>query len=585
MTDFDPDAYLQDSSQATSFDPDAYLADDSPKAVKSYDAVNGKLVPTGSPEAKAAQSPTAGMSGYQKFMAGAGKSQIDTARGIGQLVGIEPQTDVDAAKARDVPLMQSGAAVAGDIAGNVADVVIPAGLAGQGLRAAGLARTGAVVGGLANPTTFTGAAASGALQGALQPTATGESRTQNAVVGAGSGLVGQGLARGGSAIVNAMAPEAAANKAVSALTQAGVPLDAAQRTGSTLLNRAKIMLSDNPLTAGAQADFADMQQKAVNRAFLSTIGETANAATPDVMSRAMARMGNVYDDVASRVSIPYDKVETPLADIMNNARLTLNDSQFGTISRNADDILQKASQNGGVINGPQFQNIKKTLDSLSSSGDSDVASVARDMRQALHDGLYQSAVDSGNTADAMALKQTNQQWRNMRTIEGAIDKQGNGDISPARLANIMGQKANRNVSIYGKGDTSLSDLAQSANALLPQKVPNSGTASRLIAQVGLPMAAGAGIEGVREGDWQGAAKGAVGGVLLPYAIQKAINSPGALGKIASSAGALTKPSTLPLYAGGVLQHAPLSSLLGLKQRLDNPNSQAAEQANKPEGSQ
>jgi hypothetical protein len=570
MSDFDPDAYLQGTTAAAPFDPDAYLSDGTQsKSTKSYDAVNGKLVPTGSPEAKAAESPTAGMSGYQKFMAGAGKSQVDTARGIGQLVGVEPQADVDAARARDAPLMQTGAGVAGDIAGNVADVVIPAGLAGQGLKAAGMARTGAVIGGLANPTTFTGAAASGALQGALQPTATGESRTQNALIGAGAGVAGQGLARGGSAIINAFTPETAANKAVTALTQAGVPLDAAQRTGSTLLNRAKIMLSDNPLTAGAQADFADMQQKAVNRAFLSTIGETANAATPDVMNRAMTRMGNVYDDVASRVSIPYDKIETPLADIMNNARLTLNDSQFGTISRNADDILQKASQNGGVINGPQFQNIKKTLDSLSSSGDSDVASVARDMRQSLHDGLYQSAVDSGNTADAAALRQTNQQWRNMRTIEGAIDKQGNGDISPARLANIMGQKANRNVSIYGKGDTSLSDLAQSANALLPQKMPNSGTTARIAAQIALPAAVGAGYEGIREGDWQGAAKGAVAGVLLPKAVQAALNSQGALGQIARGAGNLAKPSNMSALAGGALQHAPLSSILSEKQRLQN----------------
>jgi hypothetical protein len=405
------------------------------------------------------------------------------------------------------------------------------------------------------------------------------------VLGAGAGAIGQGLARGGSALVNAFTPEDAASKAVQALTNAGVPLDAAQRTGSTLLNRAKIMLSDNPLTAGAQADFADMQQKSVNRAFLSTIGETANAATPEVMNRAMTRMGNVYDDVASRVSIPYDKIETPLADVLNNARLTLNDSQFGTISRNADDILQKASQNGGVINGPQFQNIKKTLDTLSSGGDSDVASVARDLRQTMHDGLYQSAVDSGNTADAQALKQTNQQWRNMRTIEGAIDKQGEGDISPSRLANIMGQKANRSVSIYGQGDTSLSDLAQSANALLPQRTPNSGTVARAAAQFAIPAAIGAGYEGLKEGDWQGAAKGAAAGILAPKAIQMALNSQGVAGRAATALGALAKSPTLPASIGGVVQHLPLSSLLSLKQRQDSENSQPAAGASNTQGSQ
>jgi hypothetical protein len=569
MTDFDPDAYLQDSSQATSFDPDAYLADDSPKAVKSYDAVNGKLVPTGSPEAKAAQSPTAGMSGYQKFMAGAGKSQIDTARGIGQLVGIEPQADVDAAKARDAPLMQSGAAVAGDIAGNVADVVIPAGLAGQGLRAAGLARTGAVVGGLANPTNFTGAAASGALQGALQPTATGESRTQNAVVGAGSGLVGQGLARGGSAVMSVLAPEDAASKAVTALTQAGVPLDAAQRTGSTLLNRAKAMLSDNPITAGGQADMVDMQNNAFSKAVLKTIGESTN--DPGVMNRAMSRMSGVYDDVASRTSIPYDVLEPHLADIENQARLTLNDQQFGVVRRNLDDIMQKAAQNGGTIKGDQFSNIKKTLDGLSTGGDSDVGEVARDIRQTMNNGLLDSAAASGNGTDVALLKQNNTQWGNMRKIEGAVSKDENGNIiiSPAKLANVMYQKANRYNSIYGHGDTSLADLADAGRSLLTNKTPNSGSISRLVAQIGAPAAIGAGVEGVREGNWEGAAKGAAAGVAFPWAVQKALNSQGALGQIARGAGNLAKPSSMPALVGGALQHAPLSSILAEKQRLQN----------------
>lgn len=572
MTDFNPDAYLQDSSSdSQAFDPDQHLSEDTAThpygTGKSFDVINGKEVPTGSKEAKVAQSPTSGMSTYDKFMAGAGKSQVDVARGIGQLTGLESQSDVDAAAQRDSPLMASGAANLGYIGGNIADMVIPASMAGKAAGALGMGRTAGVIGGFANPTTLTGAAASGALQGALQPTTTGDSRVANMALGAGSGLVGQGLARGASAAIQAFKPEEAAGKAVQSLVDAGVPLDAAQRTGSTLLNRAKIMLSDNPMTAGAQHDFADLQQKAINKAFLSTIGETGNAATPEVMGRAMKRMGDTYDEIASRVNIPYDHLEQPLSDIVNNARLTLNDSQFATINRNADDILQKASQNGGTINGPQFQNIKKTLDRLSASGDSDVGTVARDMRQALHDGLFKAAVDSGNTADAATLKATNQQWRNMRTLEGAIDKEGSGDISPSRLANILGQKANRSVSIYGKGDTTLSDLAQSAKALLPQKFPNSGTTGRLMAQAGLG-ALGAGAGAAYGGDWKTAAEGAAVGVALPKAAQYLLNSQGGLAKTATGAlSTLGRPSSMPALTGGALQHAPLSSLLDLKQRV------------------
>ena len=147
----------------------------------------------------------------------------------------------------------------------------------------------------------------------------------------------------------------------------------------------------------------------------------------------------------------------------------------------------------------------------------------------------------------------------MRTIEGAIDKQGSGDISPARLATIMNQKANRKVSIYGQGDTSLSDLAQASNELLTSHTPNSGTPLRLATQAAIPIALGAGYEGVKEGNWEGAAKGAAAGYLIPKATQVLLNHQGA--RIATDAlGSLGQPSSMPLISGGALQHLPTSAL-------------------------
>lgn len=566
--DFDPDADLQHViGQSQGFDPDTdlqhHLSGDSPHKAsggKSYDNIPGiGPVPTGSPQAVAARSPL--RDGLENAEAGAGKSVIDLKRGIQQITGADGiQQEIDDAGARDRPLMHSPSGLLGYVGGTLATTAIPAGLAADAARGVGLAKTAAAANVLANPATYAGAAASGAAQGALQPTETGESRLGNAALGAVAGPAGNALARGGTAVTRMVAKPLAdsAGKAVQALTDAGVPLDAAQRTGSMLWNRAKIMLGDNPLTAGKQADFADMQQKAINKAFLSTIGETANSATPEVMGRAMTRLGKTYDDVASRTQIPYDHLEEPLSEILNNARLHLNDQQFATISRNADDVLQKASQNGGVINGEQFSNIKKTLDKLSGGGDRDVAEVGRDMRQALNDGLTKSAAQAGNTQDVELLKKTNQQWRNMRTIEGAIDKEGTGDISPARLATIMGQKANRSVSIYGKGDTSLSDLAQAANELLPSKFPNSGTTARLAQQAVLPTI-GAGLGLAKEGDWKGVATGAAAGVALPKLAQKLLQAQGGT-KAIDSLGSLMRPPNMHALAGGALQHSPDSVL-------------------------
>jgi hypothetical protein len=121
----------------------------------------------------------------------------------------------------------------------------------------------------------------------------------------------------------------------------------------------------------------------------------------------------------------------------------LNDQQFGVIQRNAEDIMSKAAANDGVISGKQFQNIKSTLDKLSGGADQQVGEIARDLRQTLHEGLLQHATDSGNEAAAAELRATNQQWRNMRTIEKAVDTTGNGMISPAKVASVMHQAPSR----------------------------------------------------------------------------------------------------------------------------------------------
>jgi hypothetical protein len=551
--DFDPDAHLESVTTAPAFDPDAHL--------------NSVASPASTKLIK--YSPTEGMSAYDLAMAGAGKSVVDMYHGAKQLLGVPgAQEDIDEAAKYDKPLMETPSGIGGYLGGTIASTVVPVGIAGKAAQTAGLARTGAALTALANPASLGAGIASGAVQGALQPVETGGSRAINTATGAGLGGAGNVLARGVGSLTGTALDKLSdsASSAVKALTDAGVPLDAAQRTGSMLWNRAKIMLGDNPITAGAQADFADLQQKAVNKAFLATTGENAaNKATPDVMGRIKNRLSNTYDDISSRTNVPYDNIEHPLSTIIDNARLRLNDTQFGVVNRNIDDILNKASQNGGSINGDQFKNIKITLDKLSGGADSDVGEVARDIRQTMNDGLLKSATDAGNTADVAALKQTNQQWRNMRTLEGAIDKDGTGDISPAKLAGIMGQKANRAVSIYGQGDTALSDLAKASNELLTNHTPNSGTVARLATQAVLPIAGGA-YEGFKEGDWQGIGKGALLGAAIPKAGQMLLNAKGPVGrKLADAVGSLGKKASMPLYSGGALQHLPEAGALAAEQ--------------------
>ncbi|HET9789831.1 MAG TPA: hypothetical protein VFR08_00865 [Candidatus Angelobacter sp.] len=291
------------------------------------------------------------------------------------------------------------------------------------------------------------------------------------------------------------------------------------------MNRIKAGLNDNPFTAGAQRDLAGQQQASFNRAVLGTIGENATAATPDVMNSAKTRIGQVFDDVASRNPITYDnQLQNALAGIEQQAQGELQSGQFKVIENKLNEVLNKAAQGNGAIDGAAYQNLKTSLDRLSKGQDRGVGYWARQMRDALDDGLQRSA--QGN--DYQDLLQARNQWRNMRQIEGAIGADGNGNISPNKLANIVMQKANRAQSVYGQGPQSLVDLAQAGKNVLPDKVPNSGTPARILAQMALTGGLGGGLGYMQSGDLAGAAKGATFGVAVPKLLQMMMNNPSAV---------------------------------------------------------
>lgn len=124
--------------------------------------------------------PTEGMSGLDKFLAGTGKAFYDIGRGTGQLAGdaaeavglnrpgwTPTKADIDAARLRDAPLMNTGAGVIGNIVGNIA-ALAPAAL-------------------IPGANTIGGGAALGALTGAVQPVSSTEGRGENAFIGGVAG--------------------------------------------------------------------------------------------------------------------------------------------------------------------------------------------------------------------------------------------------------------------------------------------------------------------------------------------------------------------------------------------------------------
>lgn len=120
--------------------------------------------------------PTAGMSGFEKFAAGAGKAAYDIARGIGQFTPFVSRDDVAESRKRDAALMDTGAGVAGNIFGNVAAAVPTAFIPGAN--------------------TIAGSAAIGAGMGLLQPSTSTSETLQNTAFGGVAGAAVPAAVRG-----------------------------------------------------------------------------------------------------------------------------------------------------------------------------------------------------------------------------------------------------------------------------------------------------------------------------------------------------------------------------------------------------
>jgi ClpP class serine protease len=346
-------------------------------------------------------------------------------------------------------------------------------------------------------------------------------KLMQAFTGGAAGGVAGGLVKGATSLAQPIANQLSkvGNDAVKTLREAGVPVDVAQATGSQFLNRMKNVLQDNPVTVGKEQEFLGAQRAAYNKAIAKTMGEDATAITPDVITTAKNRLGDIYDNLfdkhGSKIS---GQVYKDLASLRDDAITTLPANESAVIKGLVDDILNKASANRSTLTGNQYQAFKRVLDRMSMQN-TNTAGFAQDMKEALLSGLKNSIKDP---ADIALLKNTNKQYGNMRKIEDVVLKNPEGNISPSLLSNSLATKSKRNA-IYAE-DSQLADLARAGKLILEPKTPNSGTVARALGQA-LPAALGGAAYGAYEGDLSGVAKGVAAGYVAPKLLQKAINNP------------------------------------------------------------
>jgi len=363
---------------------------------KSFDALpGGGVAPTGSPEAKAAQSPVSD-SATQNFLAGAGKATVDLGRGIGQLgagiadlvnprdqslsglvTGQKPPSRVDEwrqavadSRARDAALMKTGAGKAGFITGNIADSLPAAFIPGAG--------------------TLSGAAALGAGLGALQPSVSTGETLSNIGLGAAAGpasiAIGRGVAAAGRGAVAALeplfrggqeriaartlqafagGPQAAADAANAILTNGRSILQGVEPTTAELANNAGIAQLERTLRNNPEALQALTARNQANRAAMTGALDQI-AGTPQAMeaaTTARAAATRPLYDAAAQTVVPAD---AELGRLLARPSMTRAWDRAQQLA--AERGVQLAQPNANDISGQTLQYLKMGLNDLRDTG-------------------------------------------------------------------------------------------------------------------------------------------------------------------------------------------------------------------------
>lgn len=461
------------------------------------DAIAAKAIKAGLATVQEMFPATDGMSGPAKFMAGMGKTVVDSGMalkqmgaGIGNAVGLVDDSTVTGLqqqeaerRGRDAALTNTGAGKAGELGGYVAQgLLMPVGGLAAGATKAGAARVGAAI--ARSPAVE--AAIYGGIQGALMPTVAGESRLENVglngllggVVTKGLGMAGHALGAPGRMADDAMRGRSTSEYAgaVKQLEDAGVPLSTGQKTGTNWLKNAESTLADIPWGGKPLQTLREYQSRAYQKQLLKMAGldDGADMVTGKTLESADKALGKKYAEAFQGVEINLtdDEFVSGLADIAAKHSQFLPFEQRAKINQIIDQVLDVGAkqENGAqLLSGKEYQRIRSHIGKLAKNtqnSDGYVSSLYSDLKALLDDSFEKVAGPDKFKVD--------KQYAALKQLRSIYDRQGGpamseGFISPVSVAKEAAK---------GPGSKEWKDFTRAAAAVLPDRMGNSGTAQR-----------------------------------------------------------------------------------------------------------
>jgi len=471
MAEFDPDAYLAQGSapQDSTFDPDAYLSQSQPapaaQKVSRKDSFLSKVVRgMADPSVAAAQL--------------VGKGLTAAGVGYGQEITDTYKTMEDQYQARRAASGDTGTDWA-RIAGNIASPTnigifgkIPIkGTMGQKV---------------------IGSMAAGEVAGLLTPAYDENFAKQKAGQVALGGAVGGLIQPVASGIGRVISPKASQNAELALLKKEGVQPTIGQALGGRAASLEEKMQSvpvmGDMISIARQRANQGVETAAINRA-LKPIGQSLPKGLRgnDAIAFTEQALKDKYDDVLGRIGAitPDEQFNTKVLELKGMVdNLKMPEAEKQKFALALDDVMASVDDSG-VITSDAYKTLESSLGSQASMlgksqnvYEAKMAPAVKQLQQNLKDMLDRQAGDLSGE-----LKKANSGWANFKRVQKAASGVGteSGQFSPAQLQSaVKAMDKSKDKAQFAKGQALMQDLSGAAKNVLGSKVPNSGTAERLL---------------------------------------------------------------------------------------------------------
>lgn len=350
--------------------------------------------------------------------------------------------------------------------------------------------------------TYTGAGLIGAGTGALMTPGDASQRGIGAVTGAAGGLIGQAVP---NALGRMISPAGTAD--TNALRAAGVQLTPGQAMGPTASaweQKAQSLPLVGDMIANARRKGIGQFNVAATNEALAPLGITVpKDVSPgrDLINYASNELDKAYAKVVPNLTVTFDQgLSQDLRAGAAAAQQAGKQQQFIDIIKGK--LLSKAQ--GGQLTGDALKEaeseLKRAARGYANSPDPDQRALGGALQDA-RDSLMTAAARYSPPDAIQQLAQVDAAYARMVRVQGAAGVLGakEGVFTPAQLLNqTRAQSGGVRKSQFAKGNALMQDFATSGENVLGSTVPDSGTAGRLLLNMGAAGAVGGALPFVEE---------------------------------------------------------------------------------------